>query len=102
MSPVVHLPDTAGGAGRDPRDDALARGVVGGQLLDGRLEQSLLVAGIPHGRRNTCVGFDIFFLPFPCSVFFLAFFPFLTSGFIAWSLEGPTWERFCRLDEKWL
>jgi hypothetical protein len=43
----VHLLDA--GAGRVPREDALAHAVVGGQLLDGRPAQRLLVVLLPHG-----------------------------------------------------
>ena len=43
----VHLLDTAAGAGA--REDALAHAVVGGQLLDGRPSQRLLVVLLPHG-----------------------------------------------------
>ena len=43
----VHLLDaTAAGAGRE--DDALAHAVVGGQLLDGRPPQRLLVVLLPR------------------------------------------------------
>jgi hypothetical protein len=48
----VHLLD----AGRGPREDALAHAVVGGQLLDGRLAQRLLVVLLPHGPAEHVAG----------------------------------------------
>ena len=45
----VHLLEACAGA----REDALAHAVVGGQLLDGRPSQRLLVVLLPHGPAES-------------------------------------------------